>query len=101
MTMNVLNGLLSGVLNTSRSLATVLDYGMGFILLAALVMGTSKMMDGIKNFRDADGKMETFTGAMILVIPAVLYAVFINLYPGMTDLISDPSEIDMSGLDLD
>lgn len=99
--MNVLNGLLYGVLNASRSLATILDYGMGFILLAALVTGTSKVMDGIKNFRDPDGKMETFTGAMIMVVPAVLYAVFINMYPGMTDLIGDPSEIDVSGLNLD
>ena len=99
--MNVLNGLLYGVLNTSRSLATILDIGMGFILLAALVTGVSKVMNGIENFREPAGKMETFTGAMIMVTPAVLYAVFINLYPGMSDLIGDPSEIDVSDLKLD
>ena len=81
--------------------ATVVDYGMAFLLLAAFITGASKMMDGLKNFREPDGKMDAVVGALIIVVPAVLFAVFINLYPGMTDLISDPSEIDLNGLNLD
>lgn len=81
--------------------ATVVDYGMAFLLLAAFITGASKMMDGLKNFREPDGKMDAVVGALIIVVPAVLFAVFIQMYPGMSDLISDPSQIDLNGLDLD
>lgn len=73
---------------------TGFDKVMAVVILILFFLGLFKLVDGINNFDQPNGKLGVAQGVAIMLAPIIAFAVFASLYDGLSSVIGDPTGVE-------